>query len=268
MRNRDQTAPPEFAVIIPACDEEECIGPVIDELKGVLDQERFVIAVGVNGSSDRTAEVAGGHGAVVAETELRGYGHGCQSAINLVAATYPSLRAYIFVAGDGATDPRDIGKLVAAYEKGHVFVLGARTGHLSNWRIMGFSHVIANFTLAAWCGVLGRRWFKDIAPLRLIDRGLFEAIAPREKTFGWTIEPQVVAARSGARICEVPANERLRLAGRQKVSGVTWRQTFLIGCRIVAAGWRAQRRVVDGANGAALTTLTANEHKWTRIEVG
>lgn len=242
MQSTEQTFRPQFAIIIPACDEEECIGRVVDELSGAIDPERFVIVVGVNGSSDRTAEVARGRGVLVAETGERGYGYGCQSAINLVAATMPSVRAYIFVAGDGASDPQDLRKLVAAYEQGYAFVLGARTGTLSNWRIMTLSHVIANFVLALWCGLLAGRWFKDIAPLRLIDRELFEAIAPREKTFGWTIEPQVAAVRLGATICEVPARERLRLAGKQKVSGVTWRRTFAIGCRILAAGWRARAR--------------------------
>jgi glycosyltransferase involved in cell wall biosynthesis len=233
---------PRFAIIIPACNEEECIGRVLDELASTIDPEKFVLAVGVNDSSDRTVAVARGRGALVAETEERGYGYGCQSAIDLVTATWPSVRAYIFFAGDGASDPRDVRKLVAAYEQGYALVLGARTGQLTNWRVMRFSHVIANFALALWCGLLAGRWFKDLAPLRLIDRELFEAIAPREKTFGWTIEPQVAAARLGAAICEVPASERPRLAGAQKVSGVTWWRTFSIGCRILRAGLRARVR--------------------------
>ncbi len=243
MESAEQTFRPQFAIIIPACDEEECIGRVLDELSGVIDPEKFAIVVGVNGSSDRTVEVARGRGVMVAETSERGYGYGCQSAIDLVVARLSSVRAYIFLAGDGASDPRDVRKLVAAYEQGYALVLGARTGRLRNWRIMKFSHVVANFALALWCGLLAGRWFTDLAPLRLIDRELFEAIAPQEKTFGWTIEPQVVAARLGAAICEVPANERPRLAGVQKVSGVTWRRTFSIGCRIFVAGFRARLRV-------------------------
>ena len=221
---------------------------MLDELASTLGSEEFVFVVGVNGSSDRTREVARGRGAAVAETKERGYGHGCQSAIDLVVATLPSVCAYIFFAGDGASDPRDVRKLVAAYEQGYAFVLGARTGQVSNWRVMRLSHVIANFTLALWCGLLAGRWFKDLAPLRLIDRDLFEAIAPREKTFGWTIEPQVAAVRLGAAICEVPASERPRLAGAQKVSGVTWWRTFSIGCRILAAGLRARVRFRGGAS--------------------
>jgi hypothetical protein len=233
---------PQFAVIIPACDEEECIGRVLDELAGTVDPEKFAIVVGVNGSSDRTAEVARARGVLVTETSERGYGYGCQKAIDLAAATFPSLRAYIFLAGDGASDPRDVGTLVAAYEQGYAFVLGARTDRWSNWRVMRFSHVVANFALALWCTLLAGRWFKDLAPLRLIEVELFEAIAPQEKTFGWTIEAQVAAARFGAAICEVPAAERSRLAGKQKVSGVTWRRTFTIGCRILAAGVRTRLR--------------------------
>ena len=234
--------PGQIAIIIPACNEEPCLGQVLDELLAVIDPEKFVVAVGVNASTDRTAEIARARGVGVAETPQRGYGYGCRSAIELLVGIAPQVRAYIFFAGDGASDPRDLVTLVEAYEQGYAFVLGARTGLLRNWRTMRLSHVIANFAVALWCGLLAGRWFKDLAPLRLIDRRLFEAIAPREMTFGWTIEPQIAAARLGASICEVPANERPRLAGMQKVSGVTWRRTFAIGCRILVAGWRARLR--------------------------
>jgi hypothetical protein len=112
----------------------------------------------------------------------------------------------------------------------------------ANWATMRFSHVLANRALALWCGVLTGRRFSDLAPLRLIERRLFEMIAPREMTFGWTIESQVAAALLGASICEVRGTERPRLAGEQKVSGVRWRQTAAIGCAIAAAGWRTRSR--------------------------
>jgi len=233
---------PQLAVIIPACDEEASIGRVLDELSATLNPADFAIVVGVNGSSDRTAALARARGAFVAETSERGYGFGCQAAIDLTTHALPSVRAYIFFAGDGASDPADIAKLIGAYEQGYTMVLGARTGEVSNWRAMHFSHVLANFTVALWCGALAGRFFRDLGPLRLIERNLFEAVAPREMTFGWTIEAQIAAARLGAPICEVPARERPRLAGKQKVSGVTWRRTFLIGCRILAAGWRTRLR--------------------------
>ncbi len=233
---------PRIAIIIPACNEEACLGFVLEELLGAIDPARFVVAVGVNNSTDRTAEVAQQHPVIVAETARRGYGHGCRAAIEAVNRAHPDVAGYVFMAADGASDPADIATLLAPASEGFALVLGARTGRRSNWRAMTLPHVIANFALGLWCGLLTGRWFKDLGPLRYIERSLFESIAPREMTFGWTIEAQVAAAKLGAAICEVPAHERRRLAGQQKVSGVTWRRSFEIGCRIVSAGWRTRQR--------------------------
>src|SRR5438046_2122725 len=115
---------PRFAIIIPACNEEECIGPVLDELLTVLDPEKSVVGGGVTATSDRTWQIARGRGVWVAETPKRGYGYGCQVAIDLVRKAAPQIRAYIFLAGDGASDPRDVRALVDAYEHGYTFVLG------------------------------------------------------------------------------------------------------------------------------------------------
>src|SRR5688572_18348129 len=124
-----ETSKPTFqnqlAVVIPACDEEACLGAVLDELLAALDPKKFVVAVGVNASSDRTAEIARARGVWVAETPERGYGYGCQSAIDLLNDVLPPVRAYIFLAGDGASDPRDVPRLVDAYERGFTFVLGS-----------------------------------------------------------------------------------------------------------------------------------------------
>lgn len=232
---------PEFAIIIPACDEAACIGPVLDELLGAVDPEKYVVAVGVNGSTDGTAEIARQRPVLVADSELRGYGHGCQAAIDLVKNLFPSIRAYIFCAGDGAADPRDLHSLTAAYEQGYDLVLGSRTKRLRNWPAMTVRHVFANAVLGFWAGLLSGRYFSDLGPLRLISRPLFEKIGPQEMTFGWTIEAQIAAAQLNAAICEIPVMERRRLGGEQKVSGVTWQRTLSIGCKIVAAGYRTRQ---------------------------
>ena len=241
---------PLVALILPACHEELTIVPVLDELRAVLgDGEEWVVAVGINGSAagqDRTAELAREHPvkAVVAETLRRGYGHGCQAAIERLEAQGIVPDAYVFLAADGANDPRDVRTLVDAYRIGFDLVLGSRTG--ARWRenraVMGWPHLLANRLLGAWCGVLGGRRFEDLGPLRLIERGLFRRLGLREWTFGWTIEAQVVAARLGAAIAEVPVSERARLAGEQKVSKVSWRRTLAVGWQIVLAGWRARGR--------------------------
>lgn len=245
-----QTSPStRCALILPACHEEETIVPVLDEILATLDPgEHWIVAVGVNGSppgADRTAELARRHPLrpLVAETSARGYGHGCQAAIDLIETRGLVPAAYVFFAADGANDPRDLPRLLAAHRAGFAFVLGCRTSPLraGNRRSMGWSHILANRLLGAWCGLLTGRRFADIGPLRLIERRLFHRLCLREWTFGWTIEAQVRAVRGGASIIEIPVSERPRLAGEQKVSKVNWRRTLAIGFQIARAGWRTRR---------------------------
>ncbi len=93
--------------------------------------------------------------------------------------------AFIFFAADGANDPADLPRLLAAYEQGSDFVLGCRTAprRHGNFAVMGWSHLLANRLLGAWCGLLTRRRFRDIGPLRLIERGLFHRLRPARMDF-------------------------------------------------------------------------------------
>ena len=239
-----------MALILPACHEEETIIPVLDELRRLLaPEDRWIVAVGVNGSlagADRTAELARLHplAPIVAETAIRGYGHGCQAAIDQLEALGHAPSAYVFFAADGANDPRDLPKLLRAQSAGFDFVIGCRTApwRKENLAVMGWAHVLANRLLGAWCGLLTGRWFRDIGPLRLIERELFHRLRLAEWTFGWTIEAQVAAARLRAAMVEIPVRERPRLAGEQKVSKVNWQRTLSIGGQIALAGWRTRWR--------------------------
>ncbi len=256
-----------YAVILPACEEEECLGAVLDELRGVLG-DGFTICVGVNGSRDRTAAIARQHGALAAETSQRGYGYGCQAAIDLLEASGLAPEAYLFVAADGANDPRDIARLLEAHRAGVEFVLGCRTDVPANRRIMHPQHILANRLLGLWCWMLTGRYFKDLGPLRLIGRDLFHRLQMREWTFGWTIEPQILAARLGVATREVSVSERPRLAGKQKVSKVHWWQSLRIGVQIALAGWRSRTRELQTSPEFAgctaivpVAVVTTNSHR-------
>lgn len=240
-----------YAVIIPASQEEACLGVVVDELHRKLaasgSRHDFTLCVGVNGSTDRTAEVAREQGAEVAVTPRRGYGYGCQAAIDHLKREGIVPDAYIFMAADGANDPADLPRLLSAHADGFPFVLGCRTAGLGNVHgAMTFTHWIANRVLGAWCGLLTGRFYRDLGPFRLIERELFETLELREWTYGWTIEPQILAARRQIRTIEVLVRERARIAGEQKVSGVSLRRTISVGAQILAAAWRARFRVLAG----------------------
>ena len=68
---------------------------------------------------------------------------------------------------------------------------------------------------------------------RAIRRDALTKLDMREKTYGWNLEMQMKAARTGLRILEVPVDHRRRAGGASKVSG-TLRGTFLAGSRIIA----------------------------------
>ena len=62
-----------IAVIIPALNEEQSIGKVIDAIPDWVDD----VIVADNGSTDQTATVAETHGARVVHEPRRGYGSAC-----------------------------------------------------------------------------------------------------------------------------------------------------------------------------------------------
>ncbi|MEM7015417.1 MAG: glycosyltransferase [Verrucomicrobiota bacterium] len=232
-----------YAIILPICNEEACLDAVLDELiqqLPVSDDRRFTIAVGLNDTSDRSGEIARSkEGIIIGETDARGYGQGCVAAIEASRDLQPD--AYIFYAGDGASDPADLPALVAAFESGAEFVHGTRTSTIRNWR-RPWRRIAANVVLGIWTTMLCRHLYLDLGPYRIISRELYERMNQQELTWGWTIESQILAARLGASIAHVPVDERKRIAGQQKVSGVSWRQTLEIGKAIAAAGFRVAHR--------------------------
>ena len=72
-----------------------------------------------------------------------------------------------------------------------------------------------------------------MCPFRAIRRDALEKLSMREETYGWNLEMQMKAARTGLRILEVPVNHRCRAGGVSKVSG-TLHGTVVAGARITA----------------------------------
>ena len=58
----------------------------------------------------------------------------------------------------------------------------------------------------------------------------------QDKTFGWTVEMQVKAAKMGIRVCEVPVSYRRRI-GQSKITG-TVQGTIKAGYKILATIFR------------------------------
>jgi glycosyltransferase involved in cell wall biosynthesis len=226
---------PRLSVIIPALNEEEPIGAVVRAcLTTSLPDEVIVVD---NGSTDATCERAQEAGARVVSAP-RGYGRACAAG---VAAADAASEIFVFLDGDGSDCPELMERLVRPimHEEAD-FVIGSRVRGEREAGSMNFQQIVAGraagFLLRLMYGVS----FTDMCPFRAIRRRALDRLGMQEETYGWNLEMQMLAARAGLRILEVPVNHRCRTGGESKVSG-SLRGTFLAGGRILATLVRVAR---------------------------
>jgi glycosyltransferase involved in cell wall biosynthesis len=216
------------SVIIPALNEEESIAGVVREcLATGLPNDVIVVD---NGSTDRTAERAREAGAHVM-TAPRGYGRACMAGVRALS---PACDIVIFLDGDGSDVPAFMNQLVEPIAQGtHDFVIGSRTRGRREPGSMNFQQIlsgrVAGFILRLLYGIR----YTDMCPFRAIRRDALAKLDMREETYGWNLEMQMKAARSGLRVLEIPVSHRRRAGGESKVSG-TLHGTFVAGARILA----------------------------------
>jgi glycosyltransferase involved in cell wall biosynthesis len=220
------------SVVIPALNEQEPIGAVVRECIATGVPAEVIVVD--NGSTDRTAECAREAGARVV-TAPRGYGRACAAGVRAVSTECDII---VFLDGDGSDIPALIPQLVHPIAVGtHDFVIGSRTRGKREPGSMNFQQILSG-RIAGWImRLLYGVSYTDMCPFRAIRRDALAKLDMREETYGWNLEMQMKAARSGLRILEIPVNHRNRSGGQSKVSG-TLRGTFVAGTRIIATLFR------------------------------
>ncbi|MFC1884957.1 glycosyltransferase family 2 protein [Thermodesulfobacteriota bacterium] len=115
------------SVIIPAFDEAETIGKVVEETKKLYpDYEIIVID---DGSTDGTGDIARTAGAIVYSHPYPiGIGAGIKSGVRIASGGI-----IVFMNGDGLHDPKDIGSLVSHMENFDMVVGKRPKGHNRSW---------------------------------------------------------------------------------------------------------------------------------------
>ncbi len=227
MNEKHATNPrlPKISVVIPAFNEAESIGLVLDALPLEMLHE---VVVANNASQDETARIAAEHGARVVDETRKGYGWACLAGI--AAADDPDI--FVFLDADFSDHPDELGAVVAPILDGRAdMVIGAR---VAGKREPGAMLPQARFGNALATTLIRLIWgfrYGDLGPFRAITAEGLRRIDMQDKTFGWTVEMQIKALREGLRVTEVPVSYRKRI-GVSKITG-TISGTFGAGYKIL-----------------------------------
>ena len=162
-----------------------------------------------NGSTDGSAEVARGLGALVVEEPTRGFGAACDAGLTAADA-----EIVCFMDCDGSLDPADLPSVVSLLDHADL-AIGARRAARGAWPVHAR---IANRVLA-W--ELRRRTgvaIEDIGPMRAARRLPLLGLDLRDRRSGWPLEMVVRAVAAGWTVADTPVPYTER-QGRSKVTG-------------------------------------------------
>ncbi len=220
---------PIIDVIIPAYNEEQSIGLVLDEIPKSWVRN---VVVANNNSTDRTGEVAEEHGAIVVFQPEPGYGNACLKAMDFIAQQEVKPDIIVFLDGDHSDYPEQLPEVVKPILDNEAdMVIGSRalgkseSGSLTPQQVFG--NWLATRMLRLFYGVK----FTDLGPFRAIRYESLLQLNMIDRNYGWTVEMQIKAVKQKLLSVEVPVNYRVRI-GESKVSG-TLKGTIGAGYKII-----------------------------------
>ena len=221
---------PIVDVIIPAFNEENGVGEVVREIPRAFVREIIVVN---NASTDNTEVIAREAGATVLREPVPGYGRACLRGIAHVQLSDPPPEIVVFLDADHSDFPEEIPNVIQPIIEGKAdLVIGSRAIGQRERGSMTPQQVFGNWLATRLLSILYGATFTDLGPFRAIRFNKLLALNMQDKTYGWTVEMQLKAARHGLMYAEVPVRYRRRI-GFSKISG-TVKGTFLAGYKIIA----------------------------------
>jgi len=220
---------PLIKVIIPAYNEEDSIGKVINDIPNHVDE---VIVVS-NNSTDSTEKNAKNAGATVLTEQRKGYGYACLKGMEYIAAQNNTPNIIVFLDGDYSDYPEQLDEIIAPIINQDIdFVIGARVKRLREQGSMTPQQVFGNWLATFLMKLFFGAKFSDLGPFRAIKYDKLLALEMEDKTYGWTVEMQLKALKKKFSYVEIPVKYRNRI-GVSKVSG-TVKGTILAGVKILS----------------------------------
>ena len=214
---------PEISVVIPCLDEEDAVGAVVDQaFEGIERSGRpgEVIVVD-NRSTDRSAEVAAEHGAIVVREERPGYGSAYLAGLAVA-------RGEFVVMGDAdETYPlRDLGPFVDRLAAGDDLVMGSRfEGTIHGEAMPWLNRHVGNPILTGMLNVLFGVKISDAhCGMRAVRRDALATLDLHSTGMEFASEMVFKAFRRKLRVSEIPIDYYPRV-GESKLNrfGDAWR---------------------------------------------
>lgn len=216
-------------VIIPAYNEENAIAKVIAEIP--KNWVRNIIVCN-NNSRDKTEEVARSNGAIVVNEMHPGYGNACLKGLKYIEDIKIKPEIIVFLDGDHSDYPDKLPDLLLPItDKGFDMVIGSRALGKKEKGSMTIPQRFGNWLATHLIRIIYKYHFTDLGPFRAIKYDKLISLNMQDKTFGWTVEMQIKAAKHQLKCTEVPVDYRKRI-GVSKVSG-TVKGTILAGYKII-----------------------------------
>lgn len=216
-------------VIIPAFNEENAVGNVIRDIPKEYIKEIIVVN---NNSNDATKENAAAAGATVLDQPQQGYGNACLKGIEYIKQLEPLPKIVVFLDADYSDHPEELPKLLKPIlEDGYDMVIGSRALGAKEKGSMTPQQVFGNWLATRMMRILYNVNYTDLGPFRAIKYDALIKVDMKDRTYGWTVEMQLKAAKLGLKTTEVAVNYRKRI-GFSKISG-TIKGTVLAGYKII-----------------------------------
>ena len=219
----------KIVVIIPAYNEENSIAKVIRDIPASLVNEVIVVN---NNSTDATEINAQNAGATVLYEIRSGYGFACLKGIDYIKQLQPAPDIVVFIDGDYSDLPEEMPLLInPIINDGTDLVIGSRALGKREKGSMTIPQVFGNCLATRLLKFIYGVRYTDLGPFRAIRYNKLIEINMQDKTYGWTVEMQLKAAKLKMKITEVPVSYRKRI-GFSKISG-TVKGTVLAGYKII-----------------------------------
>ena len=220
---------PDIKVIIPAYNEQKSIANVIADIPKKWVTEIVVVN---NNSTDNTMEVAEKAGATVLRENKQGYGYACLCGIEYVSQQPKKPDVIVFMDADYSDHPEELPEVVQPIIDNKAdLVIGSRALGNREKGSMTPQQVFGNWLATRLMKLFYGIHFTDLGPFRAIKYDALIRIGMQDRTYGWTVEMQLKAAKHNLRCAEVPVSYRRRI-GASKVSG-TVKGTVLAGYKII-----------------------------------